>query len=331
MKRFLNLYTLVLLVIISSCSDGDERMNVGSLEAVNFSKTLEGPVNNDDIIGRVSVNTTESDLNFRILSQTPEEAMYIEMSTGTLRVNNRDLFDFENETPVNATIEVASGDLLSTASVEINLSSFTAYELEVVDYFKNIALGFEFGNASQITRRWESDMRIFVGGTPSGTLTNELNQIVDELNALTSTSFSISIVDNEAQSNYFVFFGSADEYGTLYPDSRDLAQSNWGLFSIFWNGSNQLINGHMYVDINRASSLEQRHLLREELTQSLGLARDSERYTDSIFQQAFSTKTTSYAQIDEDLIRLLYHPDMRIGLNATSVEEVLKDIIRREW
>ena len=32
----------------------------------------------------------------------------------------------------------------------------------------------------------------------------------------------------------------------------------------------------MYVDIVRADMNEQKHLLREELTQSLGLARDSQ-------------------------------------------------------
>ncbi len=31
-------------------------------------------------------------------------------------------------------------------------SELSDYELEVVDYFKDIALGFEFGNASKITR-----------------------------------------------------------------------------------------------------------------------------------------------------------------------------------
>ena len=38
------------------------------------------------------------------------------------------------------------------------------YEINVIDYFKEIALGFEFGNASNITRKWNSDLRIFVGG-----------------------------------------------------------------------------------------------------------------------------------------------------------------------
>ena len=85
----------------------------------------------------------------------------------------------------------------------------------------------------------------------------------------------------------------------------------------------------MYVDIARTNLTEQKHLLREELTQSLGLARDSQKYSESIFQSAWTT-TMEYALIDRDLIRLLYHPDMSIGLNETQVEVVLKEILSSE-
>jgi hypothetical protein len=85
----------------------------------------------------------------------------------------------------------------------------------------------------------------------------------------------------------------------------------------------------MYVDINRANLAEQKHLLREELTQSLGLARDSQEYPESIFQSAW-TNTTNYALIDSDLIRLLYHPDMSIGLTKAQVDVVLKEILISE-
>ena len=68
----------------------------------------------------------------------------------------------------------------------------------------------------------------------------------------------------------------------------------------------------MYVDIFRADLPGQKHLLREELTQSLGLGNDSPQYIESIFQSAWTT-TTSYSMLDKDVIRLLYHPEMNIG------------------
>jgi hypothetical protein len=63
----------------------------------------------------------------------------------------------------------------------------------------------------------------------------------------------------------------------------------------------------MYVDIERTKSRDaQRHLLREELTQSLGLINDTYDYPESIFYQGW-TETTEYAPIDRELIQMLYN------------------------
>jgi hypothetical protein len=41
-------------------------------------------------------------------------------------------------------------------------SEFSEYEINVIDYFKDVALGFEFGNASRITRKWNSEVNIYI-------------------------------------------------------------------------------------------------------------------------------------------------------------------------
>jgi hypothetical protein len=213
---------------------------------------------------------------------------------------------------------------------EVITPKLTTYNESVVSYFKEIALGFEFGNASQITRRWEHDMKIFIGGQPTAELLAETNRIADEINDLSTTGFQIELVSDTLQSNFYIYYGSGDSYASIFPSQSSLVASNWGLFTIFWDGSQKLIKGYMYVDIFRANLTEQKHLLREELTQSLGLAKDSNLYPESIFQQSFSTKTTEYAPIDRDLVRLLYHPQMKVGLNRNEVDDVLRGILLAE-
>ena len=208
-------------------------------------------------------------------------------------------------------------------------SELSEYEIDVIDYFKEVALGFEFGNASRITRKWNSELKIFVGGEPSPELIDELEEVILEINGLTKYGFQINVVDQFSQSNYYIFFGTGAEYAQLYPSQTNLVDSNWGLFSVYWNGQNEFTTGHMYVDISRANLTEQKHLLREELTQSLGLTRDSEEYLESIFQSVWTT-TNEYAEIDRDLIRLLYHPDVNIGLNENRLDEVLREILINE-
>ncbi len=218
--------------------------------------------------------------------------------------------------------------LISSCSEEDEVISTNpnAYNERVVGYFKEIALGFEFGNASEITRRWEGHMKIFVGGQQTPALLAELKKIIVEINNLTTTEFMIELVSDTLQSNFYIYFGSGNSYASIFPSVSDLVPSNFGLFSVFWDSSNELIGGYMYVDIFRANLIEQKHILREELTQSLGLAKDSDWYSDSIFQQAYSA-TTEYSKIDQDLIRLLYHPKMKIGLDRNEVDVVLRAIL----
>ncbi len=203
------------------------------------------------------------------------------------------------------------------------------YNLGVISYFKNIALGFEFGTASAITRKWSSEMKVFVGGNSTNELIAELENIKTEINDLATDGFKIEIVNDSIQSNYYVFFGSGVDYANIFPSQSNLVSANWGLFRISWNGQNQLISGNMYVDIDRADLTVQKHLLREEFTQSLGLAKDSPFYMESIFQSAWTT-TNQYAIIDKDLIRLLYHPEMSVGQDENQVDQVLRNILINE-
>jgi hypothetical protein len=179
------------------------------------------------------------------------------------------------------------------------------FSKEERDYFNEVALSSEFSDDDngQVCR-WKNDMKIYVTGEKSEELMNELDRIVDELNDLIDP-ININIVSTRSESNFVILFGSQEEYHLLDPDSKDLTKHNWGMFSV--NGGSEIRKGEMYVDIYRCKSLDgQKHLLREELTQSLGLFDDSYKYENSIFQQRW-TETTEFAPIDRQLINMLYN------------------------
>ncbi|MEM1137080.1 MAG: DUF2927 domain-containing protein [Bacteroidota bacterium] len=293
----------------------------------DFITTISKRPSKNATLGKINTTANINDLNFTLKNQSPENALQINASTGILTVNDETLFDINTNESITGEVLITSGELTQLVNVEIGLE----LPEETIKYFKDIALGFEFGNASEITRKWMSDMKIFVGGSPSINLSSELKEIIRDINELTPQTFSIELVTDSLVSNYYIYFGSGSSYAQIFPSQRSLVASNWGLFTIYWNGSNELNRGHMYVDVNRANTLEERHLLREELTQSLGLAKDSPLYLESIFQQSFSTKTTEFSDIDKDLIYLLYHPDMEIGLNSFQVDSKLRNILRAEW
>jgi hypothetical protein len=219
--------------------------------------------------------------------------------------------------------------IFSCSNDDESFSGLTSYDQDVIQYFCEVALGLEFGSAPEVTRKWKTPMRIFVGGNKTPALLEALNDIIADVNTLATDGFTIDIVADSLNLNYYLFFGPGVQYAKIFPSQAGLVKTNWGLFNIFWDGSNQIYSGSMYVDVERASDLEQKHLLREELTQSLGLGKDSGRYPDSIFQMAWTT-TSTYASIDKDLIRLLYHPAMETGLARSNTQSVLTQILLNE-
>jgi fructose-specific component phosphotransferase system IIB-like protein len=109
---------------------------------------------------------------------------------------------------------------------------------------------------------------------------SELRDIVSELNGLVST-INITIVSNQSDANLVILFGSAQDYNEFDSKSVGYTDHNQGLFIAY--GSEEITYATMYVDVERTSTQNgQKHLLREELTQSLGLCNDSYDYPESI-------------------------------------------------
>jgi hypothetical protein len=67
------------------------------------------------------------------------------------------------------------------------------------------------------------------------------------------------------------------------------------------NYSNVVLNTDNIRTVNHA-----KHVLREELTQAMGLLNDSWKYPESMFYDGVS-EPTEYAPIDRELIDILYN------------------------
>jgi len=178
------------------------------------------------------------------------------------------------------------------------------FSSEAKEYFNKVAYGNEFNSGNTSLKKWNQDVKIYVVGDKRDYLMSELKDIVSELNGLIST-INITIVSNESDANLIVLFGSAQEYNEFESNSVGYTDQNQGLFIVY--GREELTHATMYVDVERTSTNDgQKHLLREELTQSLGLCNDSYDYPESIFYQGW-TETTEYTEIDKELIQMLYN------------------------
>jgi hypothetical protein len=180
---------------------------------------------------------------------------------------------------------------------------YKRYDQETNKYFDEIVMYSEFSDSRRKSPfRWTTDMNIYIDGEKPDYLISELYQNIVELNDLIDP-IQIRLVDQKQDANYIIFLGSKTEFAYQYSSiDKNKLERNWGYFEVYPN------SGVMYVDLERTSfNYEaQKHLLREELTQSLGLLNDSWKYPESIFYQGWTT-TTAYSEMDKRLIDMLYN------------------------
>jgi len=69
------------------------------------------------------------------------------------------------------------------------------------------------------TKKWETDVKIFVKGKKVDYLIKELNNIVSELNLIINP-INLKVVNSENDANMIVFFGSEKEFKLIEPYSK---------------------------------------------------------------------------------------------------------------
>ena len=191
-------------------------------------------------------------------------------------------------------------------NVPLNID-YTRYDEKTNEYFKEIVFESEFSNDRKTEpRRWTKDVKIYMYGDVSGIFTEELTKIVGELNEIIDP-IELFEVASKKTANCRIFLGTREdfiaEYGNqISDDSKERLNHNSGFFFMYYDEALIFIN----TEKTNGNELAQRHLLREELTQSLGLCNDSYAYPESMFYQPWSL-TTEYAEIDKRLIDMLYN------------------------
>lgn len=197
------------------------------------------------------------------------------------------------------------------------------YSKEAKSYFKEIALGSEYGNSGDKTiKKWVNDIVVFVPQNMPDYLVVELDKVISELNLLIQP-IKIYKTTQQSKANLRIFVCTAEEYLKAEPKAKKLVAGNLGLFYVYPNAKGEIQKGTIFIDNHRLKAHDtQKHILREEFTQSLGLMNDSERYPNSIFYQKWS-RTQSFSDLDREVISILYSEKIKAGLNEQETNIIL--------
>ena len=177
----------------------------------------------------------------------------------------------------------------------------TKYSQETVEYFDEVAMGTEDGRRYDHITRYTTDVKIYMEGHQPQYIVDELNSIVSELNGIINT-VDVQVTNSKSDANMVISIGSLDKIKNEYPVFKNTMYENANAgFSIGMNYSNVFLNTNNIRSVQHA-----KHVLREELTQAMGLMNDSYKYPESVFYEGVS-EVTEYAPIDRELIDILYN------------------------
>ena len=212
------------------------------------------------------------------------------------------------------TILIAFTFLIIGCSFQSNTNAFNQEEIE---YFTEIALGAEFGDEAPVIKKWTKNIRIKVGGEPTEEDLQTINNIVGDLNGLIA-GIKIKLVDKNE--NLTIAFSPESEFSAIDPN---YVPTDYGFFWALWHDDNFVIyDASILISSADITQQERSHLIREELTQGLGLMNDSDKYSDSIFFQEW-TDVIDFSEIDRAVIKLLYLNKIKPGMSKEQVLKIL--------
>jgi hypothetical protein len=203
---------------------------------------------------------------------------------------------------------------------------------EYITYsFTEVALGSEFGEAKQVVRKWTKPVNVFVTHQVGDKALHEqlLDAHIEHLAVI--TAHDIKRVKSAEEANVQLFFTGESALIPLirkYSGAKSVKHERGAvcLASIRTNKADEIVSAVIYIPVDRA----RRHAkllacIVEELTQTLGLPRDS----DSVYPSIFNDKTASYllTGLDDILLRMLYDPRMRPGSDRETIKRIAPFIL----
>lgn len=212
--------------------------------------------------------------------------------------------------------------------------SYSQYEKELINHFKEVALKTEYGDNKGRIVKWDRVMYLYTlfNGKPikKGQCKEQmeaLKKIINKINNLVDNDFKIILTDDIKKSNSIIYLTSVEKMNQMYPNFfAGIEGKVAGLTKGYWKNYN-LYKIEIFIDTNESLEV-QKAAITEEISQSIGLSNDTKKHSNSIFyQNKLSDRilNTDLSSLDKDIIQLLYNPSIKAGMNTKQVEkEILK-------
>lgn len=125
---------LSLIMLIAACNSDDPAPP--SISANDFSTAIDENQTTGTALGSIDATGTDGAITYSITSQTPNGALAIDATTGSLTVANENDFDFETNPTITANISVTG----NTVTVDVT-ATVTLNDIDDIEFFLSTSKG----------------------------------------------------------------------------------------------------------------------------------------------------------------------------------------------
>lgn len=196
---------------------------------------------------------------------------------------------------------------------------------DLLTYWDEVILHIEYTHGTgdpSLVQKWLEPIRCRIFGEPTDEDLRVLEDLFAELNRIDGFP-GISVVEEEE--NLTLSFLDADTFRSSFSDVVN-GEDAWGATEFwYWTDTNELYSARIgyRTDIDQ---LSRSSILVEEIINTLGIT-DTELREDSIVYQ-YSNDNLTLSDEDWLILKLLYHPAIRPGMDAEECHRTLAEIYK---
>ena len=192
---------------------------------------------------------------------------------------------------------------------------------DVIIWFNEVVLDSEYSDGGDISlvQKWTVPITYSIEGEMTNKDQKVLESFADWLNTVEGFP-GIYPAEKVYAANLHIYFGDAqmlfDRLGPNYQNADGGVR--------YWYENNEIYDGTICY-LTGISQHLRNSVIQEEIYNGLGLVQDTNLREDSLIWQGYS-EPQSLTEVDELLVKLLYHPDMQCGMNAQECEAVIREL-----